>query len=529
VNRTGSSEIHLAGRYDMMNAIPERYNVATLLDANLEFGRTNKVAIICGEERLTYGEFFTRVCAMGRTLQALGLRREERVLLILDDTPAFSVAFWGAIRMGAVPVPINPLLRLDDYRYFVEDTYARVVIVEPVYLEKLTRALAGVAESPAVIATGDSPEAPHRLGDLLIEHQGYLPAADTHRDDLAFMLYSGGSTDRPKGVVHLHHDIPSSCEAYARHVLRITEADTVFARLVFHSYGLGAGVSFPCWAGATVVLSPGRPTPKRILETLARERPSLVFLVPTLYNAILNDPAARDSDLSFVRLCVSAAEPLAPEVWRRWQATFGLEILDGIGSTEMLHIFCSNTPDALRPGSSGRPVPGYELRLLDEDGQPVPQGVVGNLVVQGESASPGYWHQHAKSKRTMQGEWLHTGDRYRRDGDGFYWNEGRVDDMIKVRGEWVSPIAIENVMCEHPAVHEAAVVGVPVDGVTIIAATVVLTAGDAPTPLLVGELQEWCKERLQRYQFPTTIDFVAELPKTTTGKIQRFKLREGVA
>ena len=359
MNRAGSGEIHLAGRYDMMNVIPERYNVATLLDANLEFGRTNKVAIICGEERLTYGELFTRVCAMGRTLHALGLRREERVLLILDDTPAFPVAFWGAIRMGAVPVPINPLLRLDDFRYFIEDTYARVVIVEPVYLEKLTQALAGLAESPTVIATGDSPEAMHRLGELLTEHQGYLPAADTHRDDLAFMLYSGGSTGHPKGVVHLHHDIPSSCEAYASHVLQITEADTVFARLVFHSYGLGAGVSFPCWAGATVVLRPGRPTPQGIVETLVRERPSLVFLVPTLYNAILNDPAARDYDLSFVRLCISAAEPLAPEVWRRWKATFGLEILDGIGSTEMLHIFCSNTPDAVRPGSSGWPVPGY--------------------------------------------------------------------------------------------------------------------------------------------------------------------------
>jgi benzoate-CoA ligase family protein len=512
-----------------MPGVSERFNVSTLLDANLDAGRTDQVAIICDEERVTYGALFARVCAMGRALRALGVRRDERILLILDDTPSFAVAFWGAIRIGAVPVPINPLLRLDDYRFFVEDINARVVIVEPAYHEKLAHALVDFPEPPVVIATADGVPAAYRLDDLLAEHHGDLPPVATHRDDVAFLLYSGGSTGRPKGVVHLHHDIPASCEAYARHVIRITAADTVFARLIFHSYGLGAGVSYPCWAGATVVLRPGRPTPRGVLETLVQERPSLLFLVPTLYNAIVNDPVAPDYDLSFIRHCVSAAEPLAPEVWRRWKATFGLEILDGIGSTEMLHIFCSNTSEALRPGSSGRPVPGYELRLLDEDGHDVLAGSVGDLVVKGESAAPSYWHQHAKSQRTMQGEWLHTGDRYRCDEDGFYWNEGRSDDMIKVRGEWVSPIAIENVLGEHSAVREAAVVGVPVDGVTIIAATVVLTADYEPSLALVPELQAWCKERLQRYQFPSTIAFVDELPKTTTGKIQRFKLREGMA
>ena len=517
------------GSFDRLLDLPERYNVATLLDANLDVGRAAKVAIICDEERLTYGDLFARVCAMGRALGALGVRREERILLVLDDTPAFAVAFWGAIRIGAVPVPINPLLRLDDYRFFIEDTYARVVVAEPAYCEKIVQALAGLPDPPMVIATGNDPMATHRLNDLLIEHQGELPPADTHRDDLAFMLYSGGSTGRPKGVVHLHHDIPSTCETYARHVLRITEADTIFARLVFHSYGLGAGVSFPCWAGATTVLRPGRPTSQGILETLQRERSSLLFLVPTLYNAILNDPEAAQYDLSSLRLCISAAEPLAPEVWRRWKAVFGLEIFDGIGSTELLHIFCSNTPDALRPGSSGHPVPGYQLRVLDENEQEVAIGEVGDLFVKGESAAPYYWHQHAKSLRTMRGEWIHTGDRYRRDEDGFYWYEGRSDDMIKVRGEWVSPIAIENVLCEYPAVYEAAVVGVPVDGVMTIKATVVLKADYEPSPLLVRELQDWCKGRLQRYQFPDAVDFVDELPKTMTGKIQRFKLRESVA
>jgi benzoate-CoA ligase family protein len=509
--------------------LPERYNVGALLDANLAAGRADKVAIVCGEERFTYGELFGRVCAMGRALCALGVRREERVLLILDDTPAFPVAFWGAIRIGAVPVPINPLLRVDDYRFFADDTYARVVVAEPAYLERLSQALEGLSDPPQVISTGDAPAAAHELGELLSAHRGELNLVDTHRDDVALMLYSGGSTGRPKGIVHLHHDIPYTCEAYARRIVRLTEADVVFARALFHAYGLGAGVTFPAWAGATVVLRPGRPTPQGVLETIQCQRPSLVFLVPTLYNAILNDPEAPHYDLSSVRLCISAAEPLAPEVWRRWKEAFGLEILDGIGSTELLHIFCSNTPDALRPGSSGMPVPGYELRLLDEAGRGVAAGQVGDLFVKGDSAAAGYWHQHAKSLRTMQGEWVHTGDRYRRDDDGFYWYEGRSDDMIKVRGEWVSPIEIENALCEYPAVHEAAVVGVPVDGVTTIKATVVLKADYSPSPLLVRELQDWCKGRLQRYQFPHAIDFVDELPKTATGKIQRFKLRESAA
>jgi benzoate-CoA ligase family protein len=507
-------------------AVPERYNAGSLLDANLDAGRADKVAIVCGDDRVTYADLHARACAMGRALRALGVRREDRVVLILDDTPAFAVVFWGTLRLGAIPVPINPLLRVDDYRFFVEDTYARAVVAEPGYMDKLTQALEGMTEPPTVITTGDDANAGPRLEDLLTEHRGELPLAVTHRDDMALMLYSGGSTGRPKGIVHLHHDIPYTCEAYARTVLRLTEADIVFARAIFHAYGLGAGITFPCWAGATTILRPGRPTPQTLLELIGREQPSLVFLVPTIYNAIVHDPEAAHADLSSVRLYISAAEPLGPEVWRRWKEMFGLEILDGIGSTELLHIFCSNTPETLRPGSSGKPVTGYELRLLDQNDEPVAKGMVGDLFVKGDSAAPFYWHQHAKSQRTMRGEWIHTGDRYRCDSEGFYWYEGRSDDMIKVRGEWVSPIEIENALCEYPAVHEAAVVGVPVEGVTTIKATVVLRADYEPSPLLVRELQDWCKGRLQRYQFPHTIDFAEDLPKTTTGKIQRFKLRE---
>jgi benzoate-CoA ligase family protein len=345
---------------------------------------------------------------------------------------------------------------------------------------------------------------------------------------MAFWLYSSGSTGKPKGVVHLHHDIPYTCETYARHVLQIRPEDTTFsASKLFHAYGLGNNLSFPYWVGASTVLLQGRPTPERVLATLQAFRPTLFFAVPTLYNALLNHPGARDHDLSFIRLCVSAAEPLPPEIWRRWKEAFGLVILDGVGSTEMLHIYCSNTLDSLKPGSSGKPVPGYELKLLSPEGNPVPVGEAGDLWVKGDSALAFYWHQHEKTKRALQGEWFYTGDRYRVDEEGFYWYEGRSDDMIKVKGLWVSPIEIENVLMEHPAVREAAVVGVQVEGLTRIKAFVILKEGFAPGEALTQELQAWCKSRLRPYQYPEFVAYVEDFPRTATGKVQRFKLREG--
>ncbi len=326
--------------------------------------------------------------------------------------------------------------------------------------------------------------------------------------------------------MHLHGSIPATCETYARHVLRLAPDDVVFGRVLFHAYGLGNALSFPFSAGASSVLLPGRPAPRSILDAVARYRPTVLCLVPTLYNAILNDEAAAATDLSSLRLCISAAEPLAPETWRRWKDRFGQMILDGIGSTEMLHIFCSNTADDCRPGSSGKPVPGYELRILGEDGGAVAAGETGDLQVKGASAAPFYWRRRDQSLRTMQGEWMATGDRYRVDDEGFFWYEGRADDMLKVGGEWVSPIEMENTLVEHPAVSEAAVVGIPAEGVMRIRAVIVLASNSPSTPALKTELQEWCKARLQRFQYPHLIDFVDELPKTASGKIQRFKLRQ---
>jgi benzoate-CoA ligase len=511
--------------------IPEKYNAATVIDANLEAGRGEKTAIHFGDERITYQNLFDRVSAMARALRSLGVAREQRVLLVLSDTPAFPVAFFGAMRIGAVPVPINPLYKASDYRFFLEDSYARVAITETSCLEKLAQALDGYDEAVSVIVTDGAANGTmptivsnaYSLGELLAAHKGESPPAGTHREDMAFWIYSSGSTGKPKGVVHLHQDIPATCDGYARHVLRLTERDIVFGRVLFHAYGLGNALSFPFHCGASTILLPGRPTPRSILDAIARYRPTVLCLVPTLYNAILSDAAA--SDLSSLRLCISAAEPLAPETWRRWKETFGQIILDGIGSTEMLHIFCSNTLEQHKPGSSGKPVPGYEVRILDDEGRPAAAGETGNMFVKGASAAPCYWHQREKSCLTMQGEWTATGDRYRMDDEGFYWYEGRADDMLKVGGEWVSPIEMENVLMEHTAVSEAAVVGIPVGGVMRVRAVIILSPGHA-SPTLKQELQEWCKTRLQRFQYPHIIDFVEELPKTATGKIQRFKLRE---
>jgi acyl-coenzyme A synthetase/AMP-(fatty) acid ligase len=298
-----------------------------------------------------------------------------------------------------------------------------------------------------------------------------------------------------------------------------------FARVLFHAYGLGGGLTFPFWFGATSLLCPDRPTPTRLLEVINTHSPTLLFLVPTLYNAILNDPAAAVADLRSVRCCISAAEPLPPETWRRWLDKFDREILDGLGSTEMLHIFCSNLPGQVQPGSSGKPVPGYELRLVSEDGTVQPAGKVGTLQVRGGSAFSSYWRQRAKTRETLLGDWVATGDSYRRDEQGYYWYEGRADDMIKIGGEWISPIEMENALIEHAAVREAAVVAINVDQVMRIRAAVVLAAEVEDTMALTRELQEWCKNRLQRYKYPHIVDYVGDLPKTATGKVQRFRLR----
>jgi benzoate-CoA ligase family protein len=487
-----------------LRALPERYNACLLLDRNLELGRAEKIAIVCGDETVRYGELFERACGAGSALRDLGVRRGDRVLLVMDDCPWFPAVFFGAMRIGAVPVPVNPLYAADEYAYFVDDSDARVVVVDEACAEKVS--------------------APHVLRiDRLEPSDDFVPA-DTRRDDVAFWLYSSGSTGRPKGVVHLHRDLAYTCETYARHVLRITTEDVTFSTTkLFHAYGLGNNLSFPYWAGATTVLCQGRPTPEVVCATVSRTRPTLFFSVPTLYNAML--ASEDEGDFSSVRHCVSAAEPLPADIWHRWHERHGLVILDGIGSTEMLHIYCSNTLDDSAPGSSGKPVPGYEVKLVDENGTLLDGVAAGELYVRGDSMFREYWNQPARTADCIRDGWFYTRDRYRRDEDGFYWCEGRADDMFKVNGLWVSHAEVEARLIEHPAVAEAAVVGVHVEGFTKGKAYVVLRA-DAEAPELADELRDFCAAKLHRYQVPQLIEFVPGLPKTATGKIERYKLRQ---
>ena len=485
-------------------------NSGTLVDRRLEAGQGDKVAIRCAGENVSYAQLHDHICRAGTALKELGVGREDRVLMVLDDTPTFPALFLGAMRSGAVPAPVSFLDTTDNFAHYARDSYAKVIVAEDALLERLPAGAIGRTQ----------------FESLMAEAGGETSPADIHPDDMAFWLFSGGSTGFPKGVVHLHHDIPFTCETFAREILGITERDVTFSSTkLYHAYGLGNNLTFPYWVGATTVLRPGKPDPRGLLETAQANRPTLFFSVPTLYGAMVNLPDAAEHDLSSVRMCVSAAEPLAPEVFRRWQAAFGLEIIDGIGSTEMLHIYCSNRPGAAAPGTSGKPVPGYELLLLDEAGEPVAAGEVGNLHVRGDSSLAFYWHQHEKTKAAIKGDLFFTGDRYRVDEDGNYVYEGRADDMIKIGGLWASPIEIENALVEHPRVLEAAAVGVDADFTTRVKAFVICR-GDAGDEALVAELQDWCKSRLRRYEFPHFITFVDELPKTPTGKIQRYKLRE---
>jgi benzoate-CoA ligase len=514
----------------MSTVAPERVNVSRLLDHNLDAGRADKPAIVGEQGTLTYVDVARLTARTASLLRELGVAREHRVVMVLDDSPVFHATFLGAIRIGAVPVPVNPMDRTDNFAYYVDDSYANVLVVESALLDKLEPVVAERPGLHVLVANGDA-RGHTGFGDAVSTHPDeLLPAADTHADDMAFWLYSSGSTGRPKGVVHTQRDIGVTIDTYARHVLRIGEGDLCYSTTkLFHAYGLGNGLSFPLSAGATAVQVRGPSRPDRILETVASHRPTLFFSVPALYAAMLKTPALATTDFTSARACISAAEPLPAAVSERWQAQTGVPILDGIGSTEMLHIYCSNTLEDLRPGTSGRPVPGYELKVVDESGQEVGPGEQGDLLVRGESCAAYYWHQREKTRRCMRGEWFFTGDRYVKDADGRFVYQGRVDDMIKVGGLWVAPADVEACLVRHPAVSEAAVIGVAVEDISRIKAFVIAAEQPADPDALADELRTWCKEQLRRYEYPHVVEFVSDFPRTATGKIQRFKLREAEA
>jgi benzoate-CoA ligase family protein len=505
----------------------ERLNASTLLDRNLEEGRAGKTAFLTADGSVTYDELASLAAAVASYLVDLDVQREQRVLMILDDSPAFPATFLGAMRIGAVPVPVNPMDRVDNYVYYLDDSYAKVLVVEASLLPALEPELESRLGLHVLVVDGD-PGPHHSFDSVARDHAGQLaPPTDTHPEDMAFWLYSSGSTGRPKGVVHSHRDIGVTVEHYARGVLQISTDDVCYSTTkLFHAYGLGNGLSFPLSAGACAGLVKGRSTPERIFDAVARYRPTLFFSVPALYAAMVKAPGAADAGFSTVRACVSAAEALPAAVLARWQALTGATILDGIGSTEMLHIYCSNTLSDLAPGTSGRPVPGYELRLVDERGLDVAPGEAGDLMVRGDSCAAYYWHQRDKTRQSMRGEWFHTGDRYIVGAAGHYVYQGRSDDMIKVGGLWVSPADVEGCLVRHPAVSEAAVIGITVDDLSRIKAFVICASPPSDTGALADELRGWCKEHLRRYEYPHVMEFVEDLPRTPTGKVQRYKLRE---
>ena len=502
-------------------------NVSTYIDGWLEDGRGDDTAIITADDRrVTAQELHAGVCRVAGHLRDMGVGRGDRVLLVLDDTPAFPAAFLGAMRIGAVPVPVNFLLRSSDFGYFLDDSGAVAAVVDHAFLPAVEPQVAQRPGVALLVANGEPPDGAVAFDSWMNAGTDEMTAVEPQPDDMAFWLYSSGSTGPPKGVVHTHSDVAGTCAKYAVPILGIRHGDVVFSSTkMFHAYGLGNNLTFPLWAGATAVYLTGRPVPDRLFERVNTHHPDLLFSVPALFNAMLASPDFGTVDWSSVRLAISAAEALPPEIWRRFHDRTGIEILDGIGSTEMLHIYCSNRAGRVKPGSSGTPVDDYEIEIRDPDGALCLPGKAGEMWVKGPSTFAGYWQQDERNREKLRDGWFLTGDRYHVDEDGYYTYEGRVDDMMKIGGLWVSPIEIENRLMENPAVSEAAVVEVAIDSRSRIKAAVILAEGVTGDEQLTARLQEWCKDALQRYQYPHVIEYVDDFPRTATGKIQRFKLR----
>jgi benzoate-CoA ligase len=508
-----------------MSEIPRDYNAAAdLIERNLATGRGGKTAYIDDAGQYTFAQLAERVNRFGGGLKALGLQMEDRILLAMLDTIDWPTAFLGAIKAGIVPIAANTLLTLRDYEYMLSDSRAKALLVSEALLPQFAPLLEKLAFLKHVVVSGADAKGHTAFVQVLARGSDRLQAAPTTRDDACFWLYSSGSTGMPKGTVHVQSSMRLTAELYAQGVLGIRESDVSFsAAKLFFAYGLGNSLSFPLMAGATTVLMAERPTPAAVFRRLSERKPTLFYGVPTLYAAMLADTGFPKKDELALRLCVSAGEALPPPIAQRFKDKTGIDILDGIGSTEMLHIFLSNRPGALRHGTTGKAVPGYDLRLVDEEGKVVPQGELGELQIKGPTAASGYWNNRAKSRSTFVGEWTRSGDKYSQDRDGYYVYGGRTDDMLKVSGIWVSPAEVEAALVSHPAVLEAAVVGQEDEQKLVKPkAFVVLKPGARASD---GELKTYVKEKLAPYKYPRWIEFRAELPKTATGKIQRFKLR----
>ena len=516
--------------YKYEQYIPQYYNVTSkLIDATVEKGFGDKVFVYYKDETYTYKEMQSMINRVGNALHILGVHIEERVMMVMYDSPEAMASFYGALKIGAIPIPVNYMYTRDDFRYLLDDSRARTIIAHEDFMEEIDSFRDKLRYVDNTIVVGNKTKSYHiGFHDIVDRCSDDLQVAFTTYDDVAIWNYTSGSTGVPKAAVHLQHDVFICIDNYAKGILKLNEKDRLFsASKFFFAYGLGNSFIYPPGVGASVVLLAERPLPETIFTTIDRYKPTVFFGVPTLYASMLEiNDAEKRFDTSSLRICTSAGEALPKSIFHEWKRRFGLEILDGIGSTELMHIFISNRPGEARAGSTGKIVPGYMAKIVDDDGNEVPDGQMGNLYVKGESMAAFYYRHHDKTKTSMVGEWFNTRDKYYRDAEGYYYYCGRGDDMLKVGGIWVSPIEIEDTLMMHTAVLEAGVVAQEDEhALTKPKAYIILKSGYEPSEKLAKEIQEFVKKSIAPYKYPRWIEFTNELPKTATGKIQRYKLR----
>jgi benzoate-CoA ligase len=511
-----------------MGEIPRDYNFAAdVLRSNLDAGRADKPAYIDGARTLTYGQLADRVARFGAALRGLGIRREERVLMAMLDTVDWPTAFLGCLKAGIIAVPVNTLLTEDDYRFMLADSRAKCLVVSEALFPKFKDLIDVSPDLEHVIVSGANPLGFRLFDDVIGADEPEDVTAPTTSDDIAFWLYTSGSTGKPKGAVHIHASLKLTADLYGTPVAGIKESDVCYSvAKLFFAYGLGNAMTFPLTVGATTVLNPERPTPDGVAALLRKHPITVFYAVPTFYAAFLNSENVPKKSEVKIRRCLSAGEALPEEIARTWQERYGVEISDGLGTTEMLHIYLTNRPGATKYGTTGKAVSGYDIKLIGEDGHPVKQGDMGEMYARGPTSAIMYWNNREKSRSTFQGEWTRSGDKYIEDEDGYYICCGRADDMLKVSGIWVSPFEVEAALSSHAEVLEAAVVGW-FDEQKLVKpkAFVVLKLPDKASEALAQALQDHVKAKLAPFKYPRWIEFRTELPKTATGKIQRFKLR----